>query len=99
LDATGEYAGLTFSDVDGVWTSTETANNQRLVFSTTTGNLSVMAVAVPEPSTCAMAMAGLAYGEVVSSLEPAGRHSWDQWAHFSRRARARPARTHAYPPM
>jgi hypothetical protein len=62
LDATGEYAGLTFSDVDGVWTSTETANNQRLVFSTTTGNLSVLAAVVPEPSTCAMALAGLACG-------------------------------------
>ena len=62
LDATGEYAGLTFSDMDGVWTSTETANNQRLVFSTTTGNLSVLAAVVPEPSTCAMALAGLACG-------------------------------------
>ena len=62
LDATGEYYGLTFSDVGGVWTSTETANHQRLVFSTTTGNLSVVAAVVPEPSTCAMALAGLACG-------------------------------------
>jgi hypothetical protein len=59
LDATGEYAGLTFSDVGGVWTSTETANGQRLIFSTGTGDL----VVVPEPSTyaiSAIATAGLA---------------------------------------
>ena len=61
LNATGEYAGLTFSDSDhvgGVWTSSWTTNHQRLVFSTTTGNL----VVVPEPSTYAMAVAGLACG-------------------------------------
>ena len=59
LDATGgEYTGLTFTGTDGVWTSTWTANHQRLVFSTTTGDL----VVVPEPSACAMALAGLAYG-------------------------------------
>ena len=59
LDATGsEYAGLTFTGTDGVWTSTWTTNQQRLVFSTTTGNL----VVVPEPSTVAMALAGLACG-------------------------------------
>jgi autotransporter-associated beta strand protein len=59
LDATGsEYAGLTFSGTDGVWTSTWTENHQRLVFSTTTGNL----VVVPEPSTYAMVFAGLACG-------------------------------------
>ena len=58
LDATGEYAGLTFSNAGDVWTSTETANYQRLVFSATTGDISV----VPEPSTYAMALAGLAYG-------------------------------------
>ena len=58
LDATGEYASLTFTGTDGVWTSTWTTNQQRLVFSTTTGNL----VVVPEPSTVAMALAGLACG-------------------------------------
>jgi autotransporter-associated beta strand protein len=58
LDAIGEYAGLTFSGTDGVWTSTWTENHQRLVFSTTTGNL----VVVPEPSTYAMVFAGLACG-------------------------------------
>jgi fibronectin-binding autotransporter adhesin len=59
LDATGsEYAGLTFTGTDGVWTSTWTTNQQRLVFSTGTGNL----VVVPEPSTVAMALAGLACG-------------------------------------
>jgi autotransporter-associated beta strand protein len=61
LSATGEYAGLTFSDSDhvaGVWTSTWTTNHQRLVFSTSTGDL----VVVPEPSTYAMALAGLACG-------------------------------------
>ena len=56
LDATGEYAGLTFSDVGGVWTSTDTVNGQRLIFSTGTGDL----IVVPEPSTYAMAVAGLA---------------------------------------
>jgi hypothetical protein len=59
LHATGdEYDGLTFTGTDGVWTSTWTTNQQRLVFSTTTGNL----VVVPEPSTVAMALAGLACG-------------------------------------
>ena len=59
LDATGsEYAGLTFTGTAGVWTSTETANGQRLIFSTGTGDL----VVVPEPSTYAMALAGLACG-------------------------------------
>jgi autotransporter-associated beta strand protein len=58
LDATGEYAGLTFTGTDGAWTSTWTTNHQRLVFSTNTGNL----VVVPEPSTYAMALAGLACG-------------------------------------
>ena len=58
LDATGEYAGLTFTDQNGVWTSTWTENHQRLVFSTGTGNL----VVVPEPSTYAMVLVGLACG-------------------------------------
>jgi len=58
LNATGEYAGLTFTGTDGVWTSTWTTNQQRLVFSTGTGDL----VVVPEPSTYAMALAGLACG-------------------------------------
>ena len=57
LNATGEYAGLTFTGDGGVWTSTETANGQRLIFSTGTGDL----VVVPEPSTYAMAVAGLSY--------------------------------------
>jgi hypothetical protein len=54
LGATGEYAGLTFSEVGCVWTSTETANNQRLVFTTATGDL----VVVPEPSTYALMAVG-----------------------------------------
>ena len=58
LDATDEYAGLMFTGTNGVWTSTLTTNHQRLVFTTGTGDL----VVVPEPSTCAMALAGLAYG-------------------------------------
>ena len=59
LDATGgEYAGLTFTGTGGVWTSTWTTNHQRLVFSTNTGNL----VVVPEPSTYAMVVAGVAFG-------------------------------------
>jgi autotransporter-associated beta strand protein/T5SS/PEP-CTERM-associated repeat protein len=58
LDATGEYFGLLFTGTAGVWTSTWTTNHQRLVFSTTTGNL----VVVPEPSTYAMVIAGLACG-------------------------------------
>jgi hypothetical protein len=58
LNATGEYAGLTFTGDGGVWTSTETANGQRLVFSTGTGDL----IVVPEPSTFAMAVAGVAFG-------------------------------------
>jgi hypothetical protein len=58
LNTTGEYAGLTFTGDGGVWTSTETANGQRLVFSTGTGDL----IVVPEPSTFAMAVAGVAFG-------------------------------------
>ena len=55
LDATGsEYAGLTFTGTAGVWTSTETANGQRLIFSTGTGDL----VVVPEPSTYALIAIG-----------------------------------------
>lgn len=53
-----DYDGLTFTGTDGVWTSTPTASDQTLVFSQSTGTLTV----VPEPSTCAMALAGLAYG-------------------------------------
>ena len=74
LNATGEYAGLTFSGLSGVWTSTWTTNHQRLVFSTNTGNL----VVVPEPSTYAMALAGLACGG---------------WQMFKRRRRLRQAST------
>jgi autotransporter-associated beta strand protein/T5SS/PEP-CTERM-associated repeat protein len=59
LDATGgAYDGLTFTGTAGVWTSTWTTNHQRLVFSTATGDL----VVVPEPSTYAMVIAGLACG-------------------------------------
>jgi len=61
LSATGEYAGLIFSDSDhvgGVWTSSWTTNHQRLVFTAGTGDL----VVVPEPSTYAMVLAGLACG-------------------------------------
>ena len=72
LNATGEYAGLTFAGLSGVWTSTWTTNHQRLVFSTNTGNL----VVVPEPSTYAMALAGLACGG---------------WQMFQRRRRLRQA--------
>ena len=60
LDATGEYAGLTFTDQNGVWTSTWTENHQRLVFSTGTGDL----VVVPEPSAFAIAVAGIAAGSL-----------------------------------
>jgi T5SS/PEP-CTERM-associated repeat protein len=58
LNATGEYAGLTFTSFGGVWTSTKTANNQYLEVTPSTGNL----VVVPEPSTIAMTLAGLACG-------------------------------------
>ena len=59
LNAVGtDFDGLTFTGTDGVWTSTRTANDQALVFSQSSGTLTV----VPEPSTCAMALAGLAYG-------------------------------------
>jgi len=58
LTATGEYAGLTFTNASGVWKSTTTANNQYLEFTQSTGNL----VVVPEPSTIAMTLAGLACG-------------------------------------
>jgi fibronectin-binding autotransporter adhesin len=53
-----EYDGLTFTNAGGVWTSTMTANNQYLEFTQSTGNL----VVVPEPSTIAMTLAGLACG-------------------------------------
>ena len=46
--------GLTAGD----WYSSFNTNQQALVFSQSTGTLTV----VPEPSTCAMALAGLAYG-------------------------------------
>jgi autotransporter-associated beta strand protein len=54
----GEYAGLTFTNTSGVWKSTTTANGQYLEFTQSTGNL----VVVPEPSTIAMTLAGLACG-------------------------------------
>jgi len=53
-----EYDGLTFTKTGGVWKSTTTANNQYLEFTQSTGNL----VVVPEPSTIAMTLAGLACG-------------------------------------
>ena len=74
LTAVGEYAGLTFTGTDGVWTSTLTENHQRIVFSTVTGDL----IVVPEPSTYAMAIAGLAFGG---------------WKMFRRRRRLRQAAT------
>jgi fibronectin-binding autotransporter adhesin len=77
LNAVGtDYAGLTFRSYDsmtvdeqnflaarfgltaGDWYSSFNSNQQALVFSQSTGTLTV----VPEPSTCAMALAGLAYG-------------------------------------
>ena len=77
LNAVGtDYAGLTFRSYDsmtvdeqnflaarfgltaGDWYSDFNSNQQALVFSQSTGTLTV----VPEPSTCAMALAGLAYG-------------------------------------
>jgi fibronectin-binding autotransporter adhesin len=73
LNATGEYNGLTFTGTDGVWTSTWTENHQRLVFNTNTGDL----IVVPEPSTYAMVLAGLACS------------SWQMW----RRRRLRQAPT------
>lgn len=54
----GEYDGLTFTNTSGVWKSTTTANGQYLEFTQSTGNL----VVVPEPSTIAMTLAGLACG-------------------------------------
>jgi len=62
LNAVGAYASLsgTFSLLDpvnnpGVWATAWTAANQRLVFSTVTGDL----IVVPEPSTLVMAAAGV----------------------------------------
>jgi hypothetical protein len=53
-----EYVGLTFTYASGVWTSDTTVNGQYLEFTQSTGNL----VVVPEPSTIAMTLAGLACG-------------------------------------
>jgi fibronectin-binding autotransporter adhesin len=57
---TDEQAFLTaqFGAAAGDWYSDYNVGHQRLVFSQSSGTLSV----VPEPSTCAMALAGLAYG-------------------------------------
>lgn len=55
------YAGLVFANVGGgIWETGPTGDplNEYLRFEQSTGNL----VAVPEPSTYAMALAGLAYG-------------------------------------
>ena len=54
------FDGMTFTapDANGDWYTGWTANNQALKFSQSTGTLTV----VPEPSTWAMALAGLAYG-------------------------------------
>jgi fibronectin-binding autotransporter adhesin len=77
LNAVGtDFDGLTFQSFDSIslagqnflnakyglvagdWFSSFNTNHQALVFSQSTGTLTV----VPEPSTCAMALAGLAYG-------------------------------------
>jgi autotransporter-associated beta strand protein len=79
----GPYAGLTFGDLGtggygadawvSDWTTPSAPNGQRLVFYQNTGVLAV----VPEPSTYAMALAGLACG------------GWQMW----RRRRLRQAAT------
>ena len=71
-----DYEGLTFQSFDSIsvdgqnflnakyglvsgdWLSSFNDDDQALVFSQSTGKLTV----VPEPTTCAMALAGLAYG-------------------------------------
>jgi hypothetical protein len=55
-----DFDGMTFTapDANGDWYTGWTANNQALKFSQSTGTLTV----VPEPSTVAMALPGLAYG-------------------------------------
>ena len=77
LDAVGtDFDGLTFQSFDSIslagqqflyekyglvsgdWYSSFNSNQQALVFSQSSGTLTV----VPEPSTCAIALAGLAYG-------------------------------------
>ena len=78
------YAGLTFGAIGtggygadawvSDWTTPSAPNGQRLVFYQNTGVLAV----VPEPSTYAMALAGLACGG---------------WQMFKRRRRLRPAST------
>jgi hypothetical protein len=55
----GTYSGLTFTGLSGVWTAV--AGSQQLTFTESTGQLSFIA-AVPEPSTYAMALTGLACG-------------------------------------
>ncbi len=56
---TGSYGGLTFAGVGGVWTAT--LGNQLLRFTEATGQLQVLATAVPEPSTWAMALMGAGF--------------------------------------
>jgi fibronectin-binding autotransporter adhesin len=58
--STGEqdFLSARFGLTAGDWYSDFNTNHQALVFSQSTGTLTV----VPEPSTCAMALAGLAYG-------------------------------------
>ncbi len=58
LNATGEYAGLTFTDNGGVWTTGFTGNKQQLRFSTFTGEL----IVVPEPSSYVLAVMGIGVG-------------------------------------
>jgi len=77
VDASGTYAGLTFSQsayVAGEWTTGIIAGsgNQYLVFSENTGRL----VALPEPSAVAMAALG------------AGLAGWQTWRASRRRKRA-----------
>ena len=59
FDASGEYAGLTFSDIGGgEWRTGFTGNNQQLRFTTSTGEL----VVVPEPSAYVLAVIGIGVG-------------------------------------
>jgi len=58
LDATGEYAGLSFTDIGGEWVTQFTANKQQLRFSTLTGEL----IVVPEPSAFVLAVMGIGVG-------------------------------------
>ena len=72
LAATGEYAGLTFTDNGGVWTTGFTIHNQQLRFSTVSGEL----IVVPEPSACVLAVMGIGAGWIaLRKRRKAGSHS------------------------